>query len=141
MTALLKSAVAMRRLSTMILAAFGAVAILIAAVGLYGVVSHNVTERTREIGVRMALGAGSSRILYLFIRQGLTVAVIGTLVGLAGALGLSRWLRTLLFGVEPTDPTTLAAAGILLLIVAAVACYVPARRATQVDPLVALKAE
>jgi putative ABC transport system permease protein len=141
MTALMKSAVAMRRLSTMILAAFGAVAILIAAVGLYGVVSHNVTERTREIGVRMALGAGSSRILYLFIRQGLTVAVIGTLVGLAGALGLSRWLRTLLFGVEPTDPTTLAAAGILLLIVAAVACYVPARRATQVDPLVALKAE
>jgi putative ABC transport system permease protein len=141
MTTLMSGAVATRRLSTLILAVFGVVAILIAAVGLYGVVSHSVTERTREIGVRIALGAERRGILLLFIGQGLTIAVIGAAVGLAGALGLASWLRQLVFGVEPTDPATLATVGTILLAVAAIACYVPARRATRVDPLVALKAE
>jgi putative ABC transport system permease protein len=141
MTSLMRNAVATRRLTTLILALFGAVAILIAAVGLYGVVSHNVTERTREIGVRMALGAERRRILRLFVQQGLVIAMIGTLVGLAGALSLSRWLKQLVFGVQPTDVMSLAGAGLVLLIVAAIACYVPARRATRIDPLAALRAE
>jgi putative ABC transport system permease protein len=141
MTSLMSTAVATRRLSAMILATFGIVAILIAAVGLYGVVSHSVTERTREIGLRMALGAEGRTILRLFVGQGLMTAAAGMVVGVAGALGLSSWLRQILFGVEPTDPATLAVVAAILLIVASVACYVPARRATRVDPLVALKAE
>jgi putative ABC transport system permease protein len=141
MTSLMSTAVATRRLSTMILAVFGIVAILIAAVGLYGVVSHSVTERTREIGLRMALGAERRTILHLFVGQGLMTAAAGIVVGIAGALGLSSWLRQIVFGVEPTDPVTLAVVATILLGVAAIACYVPARRATRVDPLVALKAE
>ncbi len=141
MTSLMSEALATRRLSMTILAVFGTVAIVIAAVGLYGVVSHSVTERTREIGVRIALGAERRRIVMLFVGQGLTIAAIGTLAGLAGALSLSRWLRQLVFGVEPTDPATLLAVAAILLAVAAAACYLPARRATVVDPLVALKAE
>jgi len=141
MTSMMSTAIATRRLSAMILAVFGVVAILIAAVGLYGVVSHSVTERTREIGVRMALGAERRTILRLFIGQGLMTALIGTVAGFAGALVLSSWLRQLVFGVEPTDPLTLATVGALLLIVAAIACYIPALRATRVDPLVALRAE
>ena len=141
MTSLMSTAVATRRLSAMILATFGIVAILIAAVGLYGVVSHSVTERTREIGLRMALGAERRMILRHFVGQGLMTAVTGMVVGIAGALGLSRWLRQILFGVEPTDPATLAVVATILLIVASVACYVPARRATRVDPLAALRAE
>jgi putative ABC transport system permease protein len=141
MTSLMSTAVATRRLSAMILATFGIVAILIAAVGLYGVVSHSVTERTREIGLRMALGAEQSTILRLFVGQGLMTAATGIVVGVAGALGLSSWLRQILFGVEPTDPATLAVVATILLIVALIACYVPARRATRVDPLVALRAE
>jgi putative ABC transport system permease protein len=141
MTALMSTAVATRRLSTMIFGVFAAVAILIAAVGLYGVVSQSVTERTHEIGVRVALGAERRRILRLFIGQGLTIAVVGTFAGIAGAIGLSRWLRELVFGVEATDPLTLSAVGILLLFVAMLACYVPARRATKVDPLAALRVD
>jgi putative ABC transport system permease protein len=141
MTALMSTAVATRRLSMIIFAVFAVVAILIAAVGLYGVVSQSVTERTREIGVRVALGAERKRILRLFIGQGLVISLVGTIVGIAGAVGLSRWLRELVFGVEATDPLTLSAVGILLLFVAMLACYVPARRATKIDPLLALRVE
>jgi putative ABC transport system permease protein len=141
MTSLMSAAVATRRVSTMVFTMFAVVAILIAAVGLYGVVSHSVTERTREIGVRMALGAERRGILFLFIGQGLAITVAGTVAGMAGAIAVARWLRQLVFGVEPTNPATLAAVGATLLVVAAVACYVPARRATRVDPLVALRAE
>jgi putative ABC transport system permease protein len=139
MTDVMRNSFARRRLSTLILTVFAGVAILLAAVGLYGVVSHNVTERTREIGVRMALGANRRQVAGMFVRNGVVTAVAGTVLGLAGALVLARWLQTLLFRVEPTDPWTLASVAILLIAVAAVACYVPARRAARVDPIVALR--
>jgi putative ABC transport system permease protein len=141
MTRLMQNAVARQRLSTVILFVFAVVAIVLAAVGLYGVVAHNVTERTREIGVRMALGAERAQVLRLFVVHGVTTAAAGTIAGLAGAMLLSRWLETLLFRVKPSDPPTLAAVAVLLLAVTAVACYIPARRAARVDPLVALRAE
>ena len=141
MTQLMQDAIARQRLSTVILGVFAFVAIVLAAVGLYGVVAHSVTERTREIGVRMALGAERSQVLGLFVRHGVATAAAGTVVGLAGAYALSRWLETLLFGVEPTDPLTFVAVAIVLLVVAAAACYVPARRAARIDPLVALRAD
>jgi putative ABC transport system permease protein len=141
MSRLMQDAVARQRLSTVILAVFALLAIVLAAVGLYGVVAHNVTERTREIGVRMALGAERSQVLRLFLRHGLATAAIGTVCGLAGAYGLSRWLETLLFGVKATDPLTFGAVAIILLVVALTACYIPARRATRIDPLTALRSE
>ena len=141
MTRLMQDAIARQRLSTMILAVFAIVAIVLAAVGLYGVVAHSVTERTREIGVRMALGAERTQVLRLFVTHGIVTAAIGTAVGLAGAAVLSRWLETLLFEIKPTDPITLGGVAVILLIVAAVACYIPARRAAKMDPLIALRAE
>ena len=141
MTALMSGAISRQRLSMVVLAVFAAVAMLVAAVGLYGVVAHSVTERTREIGVRMALGAEGRQVLRLFVRQGLLTAAAGTAIGLVGAAGLTRVLESLLFGVKPTDPLTLGAVAALLLAVALVACYVPARRASRIDPLIALRAD
>lgn len=141
MTALMSDAIARQRLSLVVLAVFAVVAVLVAAVGLYGVVAHSVTERTREIGVRMALGAEGRQVLGLFVRQGLVTAAAGTLVGLGGTALLTRALEKLLFGVKPSDPVTLTAVAVLLLLVAAVACYIPARRAARIDPLAALRAE
>jgi len=141
MTQLMTRAIAGRRLSTVIFAVFAAVAMLIAAVGLYGVVSQSVTERTREIGVRMALGAEQRRVLGMFVRQGLLTALVGIAAGTAGSVLLSTWTEQLVFNVPPRDPATLGAVACLLLGVATLACYVPARRATRVDPLIALKAD
>jgi putative ABC transport system permease protein len=139
MTQLMSEALARQRLSTVILGVFAVVAILLAAVGLYGVVSHGVTERTREIGVRMALGAERGRVMRLFVTHGVITASAGIVIGLAGAYALSRWLETLLFEVKPTDPATFAVVALLLLVVAAFACYIPARRAARIDPLLALR--
>jgi len=139
MTQMMQNAVARQRLSAVILGVFAIVAIVLAAVGLYGVVAHSVTERTREIGVRMALGAERGQVQRLFVVHGVITAIAGTIAGLAGAAILSRWLETMLFGVKPADPSTLAAVALLLLIVSAAACYIPARRAARVDPLVALR--
>ena len=141
MTELMSAAVARQRLSTVILAVFAGVAILLAAVGLYGVVSHGVTERTREIGVRMALGAERASVLRLFVFGGIKLAAVGTAVGLAGAYLLSKWIETLLFQVKPTDPATFAIVASVLLAVAALACYIPARRAARIDPLTALRGD
>jgi putative ABC transport system permease protein len=141
MGTLMRTAIARQMLSTVILAVFAGVAILLAGVGLYGVVSHSVTERTREIGVRLALGSGRGAVLRLFVLQGVATAALGTVAGFAGAYYLSRWLSTLLFEVQPTDPVTYAAVAILLLAVAAGACYFPARRASRVDPLIALRSD
>ena len=141
MTALMSDAIARQRLSLVVFAVFAIVAVLVAAVGLYGVVAHTVTERTREIGVRMALGAEGRQILGLFVRQGLITATVGTVIGLGGAAVLTRALEKLLFGVKPSDPATLGAMALLLLGIAGVACYIPARRAASVDPLAALRAE
>jgi predicted permease len=130
-----------RRLSVRLLAFFSALAALLAALGIYGVVSHMVTLRTRELGVRMALGAGSGRLLRMVLREGLALALGGVVLGMAGAFGLTRLIAAQLFGVAPTDPLTFVATAALLVLAAVVATLVPAGRAARVDPMVALRAE
>ena len=130
-----------RRFSLTLFSVFGGVALLIAIIGLYGMLTFSVTERTREMGIRMALGAQRGSVLRLVIRQGLQLTACGVVVGLVGAWSLTRLMRALLFGVTPTDLLTLVAVVLTLAAVALLACYVPARRATRVDPLVALREE
>jgi ABC-type antimicrobial peptide transport system permease subunit len=116
-------------------------ALALASIGLYGLVSYGVARRTHEIGVRMALGAQRGGVLWLTARLGLVLTLAGVAIGLALAAGATRYLRSLLYGVRPTDPWTFACIPILLGVVVALACYVPARRAMQVDPMVALRHE
>jgi putative ABC transport system permease protein len=120
---------------------FAGVALLLAALGLYGVLSFVVTRRRHEIGTRMALGASKLDVLKVFLRQGLALTTAGLCVGITGAFVLSRWLTSLLFGVTPTDPFTLVAVSLVLLVVAGIASYVPARRATALDPMAAIRSE
>jgi predicted permease len=120
---------------------FGVLALLLACTGLYGLLAYDVTRRTREIGIRMALGAQQHDVLRLVIGRGIVLAIFGTLAGIAGAFGITRFLGTLLFGVRPIDPPTFAGVAILLLLVALAACYIPARRAMRVDPMEALRHE
>jgi putative ABC transport system permease protein len=129
------------RLNMMLMALFGALALILAAVGIYGLLSYAVTQRTREMGIRMALGAQVSDVLGLVLKQGMTLALIGEAIGLAGAFALTRLIRGLLFGVTPTDATTFIAVVGVLTTIALLACYLPARRATKVDPLKALHYE
>jgi ABC-type antimicrobial peptide transport system permease subunit len=110
-------------------------------VGLYGVLSYLVVQRRHEIGVRMALGAQSYNVVFLLLKQGLRLTLLGVVIGIAGAIGLTRLLERLLFGVKPTDPVTFAIVVVLLMSVALIACYIPARRAAKVDPLVSLRSE
>jgi putative ABC transport system permease protein len=130
-----------RRVSMLLLGAFATLGLILASVGIYGVVSYSVSHRTHEIGVRMALGAGQAGILKLVIGQGLYLALIGTVIGLAASLAMTRLLQTMLYDIKPTDPATFVAVGLLLAGVASLACYIPARRATKVDPIVALRYE
>ena len=141
MDALLADSVGQRRLSTVLLALFAGVALLLACIGLYGVTAYAVTQRTREIGVRMALGAAGSQVVGAFVRDGVRLTAIGLAVGLVAALAGGRLIASQLYEVEPTDPLTLGATAATLAVVAALASYLPARRATRVDPITALRAE
>jgi putative ABC transport system permease protein len=125
----------------LLLSAFAGVALMLAMIGIYGVTAYQVSQRTQEIGIRMALGAQMRDVVKLVLQGGLTLAVIGIGLGVVGALALTRLTRSLLFGVQPNDLLTFFIVSICLLITALVACYLPARRATKVDPLVALRYE
>jgi putative ABC transport system permease protein len=130
-----------RRFNMLLLTLFAGLALVLAAVGVYGVMSYAVTQRTHEIGIRMALGAQVGNVMKLVMKGGLLIATVGVAIGLAAAFALTRLMSSLLFAVEPTDKTTFAGVSSCLLLIALAACYIPARRATKVDPLQALRYE
>jgi putative ABC transport system permease protein len=138
---LLSKTTAQRRFNLLLLGLFSGLALVLAVVGIYGVVSYAVTQRTHEIGIRLALGAQQGDVRKLVIRQGMIPVVVGIAIGLSGALALTRLMKSLLFGVSATDPLTFVGLSLLLIVVALVACWIPARRATKVDPLLALRHE
>ena len=139
MDRLLSGTVARPRFYAVMLGLFAGVAGFLAAIGIYGVLAYAVGQRTQEIGIRMALGAERGAVLRMVLRRGIVLATIGIVLGLAGAAGLTRYLSGMLFDLTPLDPPTYAAVAILFATVALVASYLPARRATQVDPVVALR--
>ena len=137
----LRDLLAPQRSIAMLIAAFGLLALLLANVGLYGVMTYSVSQRTREIGIRMALGAQQNEVFKWVLRRGMRLASFGVLIGAPAALALTRLFASRLFGVGPTDPLTFVSASLVLVGVALLACYPPARRATKVDPMVALRYE
>jgi len=141
MSSRMSASMARQRFSTIMLGAFALFALILAVVGVYGVMSHLVAQGAHDIGVRMALGAERSRILTMVLRQGMVLTVAGSVLGLAGALALTRVMSTLLFGVSATDVATFTAVPVILIATAALASYIPALRATRVDPVVALRDE
>lgn len=137
----MRDAMAPARFSMALLAAFSGVALLLSAVGLYGVIAYAVTQRTREIGIRLALGAAPRSVMSLVVRSGITLTGVGVTLGVAAAVGGTRVLSGMLYGVSPGDPTTFAAIVVLVVAIALAACYLPARRAAHIDPTEALRAE
>jgi ABC-type antimicrobial peptide transport system permease subunit len=125
----------------MLLATFAALALLLSVVGIYGVIAYSVGQRTHEFGIRMALGAQRHQLLLMVLRQSVWILAVGLMVGVAGALTVTRLMRSLLFGIGPADPLNLSLMAAILLVVALIASYVPARRAAKVDPMVALRDE
>jgi putative ABC transport system permease protein len=130
-----------KRVALLLLGIFAVAALALAAVGLYGVISYSVAQRTQEIGIRMALGASAADVMGMVMRQGMTMVAAGVAAGLLIAFGLTRLMSKLLFGVSATDPVTMVAVSLVLAAVAVVASFIPARRATRVDPIVALRYE
>jgi len=130
-----------RRFNFILIASFAITALLLATAGVFGVMAYSVSRRTAEIGVRVALGAGSGDVLRMILSQGLRTIFIGVAIGIAGSLALTRTVESLLFGVTATDPLTFVAVILLLVAAALLACYIPARRATKIDPLIALRYE
>jgi putative ABC transport system permease protein len=141
MSEAVEASVAQPRFQTFLLSMFGSLALILAAVGIYGLISYSVAQRTHEIGIRMSLGAQRKDVLQLVLGEGVKLALAGTVVGIAAALGLTRLMGKLLYGVSATDPFTFAAVAVVLMLVALVACYIPARRAMRVDPMIALRYE
>jgi putative ABC transport system permease protein len=141
MDEVLAETVAQPRFYTVLSVLFGGIALLLAAIGIYGLISYSVTQRTHEIGIRMALGARTENVVSLVIREGMKLALIGVGIGVLCALALTRVIASLLYGVTPTDPITLAGTAFLLLAVALLAAWIPARRAARVDPMLALRCE
>jgi ABC-type antimicrobial peptide transport system permease subunit len=132
---------AARRFSMILLGVFAALALLLSSIGIYGVISYVVGQRTHEIGIRMALGAQRSHVLALMLGEGMKMALLGVVIGIAAALGLTHLMASMLFGVSATDPITFCGVALVLAGVALAACYIPARRAMRVDPMVALRYE
>jgi putative ABC transport system permease protein len=141
MSAYVSDSVAPRRSNAILLGAFAAVALVLASVGVYGVIAYSVTQRVREIGIRIALGAESGDVIKLIVGRGLALVSVGIVLGLAGALALTRVMSSLLYGVRATDALTFALVTFLLIGVSLLASYIPARRAARVDPMVALRNE
>jgi len=141
MTEYLRDSLSRRRFNLILLSVFSGVALALAAVGIYGVISYGVTERTHEMGIRMALGAQPRDVLKLVVRQAMVLTLGGVGIGLLSSLALTRLMKSLLFNVGVTDPLTFAVIALLMILIAMLACLIPARRATKVDPLVALRYE
>lgn len=141
MDAVLDQSLGQQQLSVTLLGAFAGLALLLAAIGIYGVQAYAVRQREREVGIRIALGAQRRDAFRLVVGQGLKLTLLGITIGLVTALGATRFMASQLYGLSPTDPVTFVGVAILLMLVALVACYVPARRATKVDPMVALRYE
>jgi putative ABC transport system permease protein len=133
--------IAPQRLNLTLLSIFAGIAFVLAIVGIYGVMSYAVTQRTHEIGIRMAIGAQPRDVFRMILGQGMMLTIIGMAVGLLGAFALTRLMTTMLFSVKPTDPITFSAVALLLLLIALIACYIPGRRATKVDPVNSLRYE
>jgi ABC-type antimicrobial peptide transport system permease subunit len=141
MARVFQRSVASRRYNMLLLGTFAALALILSVMGIYGVLSYTVSQNTREIGIRMALGAQARDVLLMIVRQGMTLAAVGVSLGLLSAFALMRLMASLLYGVTATDPLTYAGVSALLLAVAFLACFIPARRATRVDPMIALRYE